>query len=159
MIRLAGQHADELVLNLASPARVAQVRSALDIAASAANRPAPRLTVWVPVALEAKDAAHAQLAGQVAVYLAPPGYGEMFSALGFDDLVVKARSGATRRDLAAAIPVELLDSVSALGSAARIAARLRAYREAGADCIAVVPSTAEDPGGRATLSSVRRSES
>jgi hypothetical protein len=38
-----------------------------------------------------------------------------------------------------------------LGSADRIATRLRAYREAGADCVAVVPSTAEDPGGRATL--------
>ena len=107
--------------------------------------------MWVPVALDAGDAAHAQLAAQLAVYLAPPGYGEMFSALGFDDLVMKARSGATRRELAAAIPVELLDSVCALGSAARIAARLNAYREAGADCIAVVPSTAEDPGGRATL--------
>jgi probable F420-dependent oxidoreductase len=159
MIRLAAQHADEVVLNLASPARVAQVRCALDTAAGAANRPAPRLTVWVPVALDAGDAAHAQLAGQLAVYLAPPGYGEMFSALGFDDLVVRARTGATRRELAATLPVELLDSVSALGSTARIAARLKEYAAAGADCIAVVPSTAEDPGGRAALSSVRRNES
>jgi alkanesulfonate monooxygenase SsuD/methylene tetrahydromethanopterin reductase-like flavin-dependent oxidoreductase (luciferase family) len=131
----------------------------LDTAAGAANRPAPRLTVWVPVALDAGDVAHAQLAGQLAVYLAPPGYGEMFSALGFADLVVRARSGATRRELAATLPVELLDSVSALGSTARIAARLKEYGAAGADCIAVVPSTAEDPGGRAALSSVRRNES
>jgi alkanesulfonate monooxygenase SsuD/methylene tetrahydromethanopterin reductase-like flavin-dependent oxidoreductase (luciferase family) len=159
MIRLAAQHADEVVLNLASPARVAQVRHALDTVAAAAARPAPRLTVWVPVALEAGAATHAQLAGQLAVYLAPPGYGEMFSELGFGDLVGKARTGATRRELAAAIPVELLDSVSALGSAATIAARLSAYRDAGADCVAVVPSTAEDPAGRATLSSIRRTES
>lgn len=149
MVALAARHADEVVLNLASPSRVAQVRAAIERAAG--TRPAPRLTVWVPVALDPGDAAHAQLAGQLAVYLAPPGYGEMFSALGFDDLVVTARAGATRRDLAAAIPVELLDEVSALGSADRIRARLRAYREAGADCVAIVPSTAEDPGGRATL--------
>ncbi len=84
----------------------------------------------------------------------PPGYGEMFSALGFDDLVQKARTGTTRRELAAAIPVELLDRVSALGSRDRVAERLGAYREAGADCVAVVPSTAEDPGGRATLSAL-----
>jgi alkanesulfonate monooxygenase SsuD/methylene tetrahydromethanopterin reductase-like flavin-dependent oxidoreductase (luciferase family) len=143
------------VLNLASPARVAEVRAASDAAAAAACRPAPRLTVWVPVAVDPGDAAHAQLAAQLAVYLGPPGYGEMFSALGFDDLVGKARAGAPRRELAAAIPVELLDRVGALGTADRVAERLHAYGEAGADCVAVVPSTAEDPGGRATLSSIQ----
>ncbi|MFZ1177338.1 MAG: LLM class F420-dependent oxidoreductase [Mycobacterium sp.] len=151
MIRVAAQHADEVVLNLASPARVAEVRAAINTGAAAEGRAAPRLTVWVPAALNPGAAAHAQLAAQLAVYLGPPGYGEMFSALGFDDLVRRARAGATRRELAAAVPVELLDRVGALGSADRVAERLRAYREAGADCVAVVPSTAEDPGGRATL--------
>ena len=60
----------------------------------------------------------------------------MFSALGFDDLVVRARSCATRRELA---------------NVDRVAARLRAYRGAGADGVAIVPSTAEDPEGPATL--------
>jgi probable F420-dependent oxidoreductase len=151
MIRVSAQHADEVVLNLASPARLAEIRAAVDAAAAVAGRAAPRLTVWVPAALNPGAAARAQLAAQLAVYLSPPGYGEMFSALGFDDLVRRARTGATRRDLARAVPVELLDHVCALGSADRIATRLRAYREAGADCVAVVPSTAEDPGGRATL--------
>jgi probable F420-dependent oxidoreductase len=159
MIRLSAQSADEVVLNLASPARVAEVRTAIDAAAVAAGRAAPRLTVWVPVALDPGAAAHAQLAGQLAVYLGPPGYGEMFSALGFDELVVKARTGATRRELAAAIPVELLDNVGALGSGDRITARLNTYREAGADCVAVVPSTAEDPGGRETLGAIQKGES
>ncbi|WP_205876956.1 LLM class F420-dependent oxidoreductase [Mycobacterium camsae] len=152
MIELAAQLADEVVLNLASPARVAQVRQAIDRAA--AGRKAPRLTVWAPVALNPGPAAHAQLAGQLGVYLAPPGYGEMFSASGFDGLVQRARAGASRRELAAAIPVELLDTVCALGSAARIAQRLREYREAGADCVAAVPGTAEDPGGRRVLAAL-----
>jgi probable F420-dependent oxidoreductase len=156
MIRLAAQHADEVVLNLASPARVGEVRTAVDAAAAAADRPAPRLTVWVPVALDPGAAAHGQLAAQLAVYLAPPGYGEMFSGLGFENLVLKARGGATRRELASAIPVELIDTVGALGSAGRIAERLRAYHESGADCVAVVPSTAEDPGGRATLAALNQ---
>jgi probable F420-dependent oxidoreductase len=154
MIRLAAQHADEVVLNLASPARVAEVRAAINTATAATNRPAPRLTVWAPVALNPGDAAHAQLAAQLALYLGAPGYGEMFTALGFDDLVRQARTGATRRELAPAVPVELLDRVCALGDADRVAARLRAYREAGADCVAVVPSTADDPGGRSTLRAV-----
>lgn len=151
MIRVAAQHADEVALNLCSLARVAQVRAAIDAAAAAAGRGAPRLTVWVPAAVSPGKATHAQLAGQLAVYLSPPGYGEMFGALGFGDLVGKARAGATRRELAGSIPVELLAAVCALGSADEVAARLRVYRQAGADCVAIVPATAEDPGGRATL--------
>ncbi|CFI29764.1 integral membrane protein [Mycobacterium tuberculosis] len=42
MIRLAAQHADEVVLNLASPFRVGRVRAAIDSAAAAAGRAAPR---------------------------------------------------------------------------------------------------------------------
>lgn len=152
MIALGSQQADEVVLNLASPARVAEVRHAVDHAAG--GRPAPRLTVWVPVAVDPGPAAHAQLAGQLGVYLAPPGYGEMFGALGFGDLVQRARTGASRRELASAIPVELLDTVCALGPAKRISERIRAYRDAGADCVAVVPSTAEDPGGRRVLTAL-----
>ncbi len=154
MTRVAAQYADEVVLNLVPPPRVAEIRAAIDAEAAAAARPAPRLTVWVPVALNPGHASRMQLAAQLAAYLAPPGYGEMFCALGFGDLVESARAGTRRLELATAVPVELLDQVCALGSADRIAARLRAYHEAGADCVAVVPSTAEDPVGRATLNAV-----
>jgi hypothetical protein len=78
----------------------------------------------------------------------------MFCALGFGDLVESARAGTRRLELVIAVPVELLDHVCALGSADRVAARLRAYHDAGADCVAVVPSTAEDPAGCATLNAV-----
>ena len=154
MTRVAAQHADEVVLNLVPPTRVAEIREVIDTEATTAGRPAPRLTVWVPVAVNPGDAAHSQLSAQLAVYLAPPGYGEMFSELGFLDLVQRARAGAKRFELAAAVPVELLDQVCALGSPDRIAARLQAYHDAGADSVAIVPSTAEDPGGAATLNAV-----
>jgi alkanesulfonate monooxygenase SsuD/methylene tetrahydromethanopterin reductase-like flavin-dependent oxidoreductase (luciferase family) len=151
---VAAQHADEVVLNLVPPTRVAEIREVIDAVAKTAGRPAPRLTVWVPVALNPGDAAHSQLSGQLAVYLVPPGYGEMFSELGFLDLVQRARAGAKRFELAAAVPVELLDQVCALGSPDRIAARLQAYHHAGADSVAIVPATAEDPCGAATLNAV-----
>ncbi|MDT5016020.1 MAG: hypothetical protein QOD39_2180 [Mycobacterium sp.] len=154
MTRVAAQHADEVVLNLVPPARVVDIRAIIDAEAAAACRTPPRLTVWLPVAVNPGDAAHGQLAAQLAVYLAPPGYGEMFSQLGFLDLVQRARSGARRIELASAVPVELLDQVCALGSPERIAARMQAYHEAGADSIAIVPATAEDPGGAATLNAV-----
>jgi alkanesulfonate monooxygenase SsuD/methylene tetrahydromethanopterin reductase-like flavin-dependent oxidoreductase (luciferase family) len=70
MIRVAAQLADEVVLNLVPPDRVAEMRAALDAMAAAAGRIAPRLTVWVPVALNPGEAARIQLAAQLAAYLA-----------------------------------------------------------------------------------------
>ena len=67
--------------------------------AAAAGRTPPHLTVWVPVAVRPGEAALRQLAGQLAVYLAPPGYGEMFCELGFAELVERARGGARRSDI------------------------------------------------------------
>jgi probable F420-dependent oxidoreductase len=154
MTRVAARVADEVVLNLVPPERVRAVRAAIDAAAEASGATPPRLAVWLPVALDPGDAAIAQLAGQLAVYLAPPGYGELFAELGFADLVERARGGARRSELARAVPVELLGQVCALGSATTIAARIDAYHEAGADTVAIVPSTAEDPGGRAVLGAV-----
>jgi probable F420-dependent oxidoreductase len=151
MTQLAAQYADEVVLNLASPERVAQVRQQVDHHAAAAGRTSPHLTVWVPVALRPGEAALLQLANQLAIYLAPPGYGEMFCGLGFADIVERARSGARRSELAAAIPLELAEQLAAVGSPEQIAARLRTYLQAGADTVAVIPVTAEDPAGRAAL--------
>ncbi|MEO6029685.1 MAG: LLM class F420-dependent oxidoreductase, partial [Candidatus Binatia bacterium] len=89
-----------------------------------------------------------------AVYLAPPGYGEMFAALGFGALVDAARAGRSRLDLAAEIPDAMADAVGAIGDRATIEARIAAYHDAGADDVALVPSTAEDPGGAAVLSAL-----
>lgn len=151
MTRLAAELADELVLNLATPARVAAVRRQVDEWAADAGRTPPHLTVWVPVAVDPGEASHRQLAGQLAVYLAPPGYGEMFSDLGYADLVARARSGARRAELAAVIPAELHGLMGATGSPAQVTAQLTAYLAAGADTVAVVPATADDPAGRAAL--------
>ena len=151
MMRLAAEIADEVVLNLATPGRVAQLRQQIDAYAAAADRESPRITVWVPAAVRPGDAALQQTAGQLAVYLAPPGYGEMFSDLGYPELVEQARVGARRAELAAAIPIELAEQVGAFGTSEQITLRLRAYLDAGADTVAVVPATAEDPAGQAVL--------
>jgi probable F420-dependent oxidoreductase len=151
MLQLAARIADEVVLNLASPQRVTHVREHLKRFAATAGRTPPHLTVWVPVAVRPGEAALRQLASQLAVYLAPPGYGEMFCELGFADLVERARSGARRSELAAAVPLELADQLGALGTAEQVAARLQAYLQAGADTVAVIPVTADDPAGHAAL--------
>jgi probable F420-dependent oxidoreductase len=148
MMRLAAEIADEIVLNLATPQRVSEVRQQVESDAAAAGRTPPHLTVWLPVAVQPGEASLRQLAGQLAVYLGPPGYGEMFCELGFGELVERARSGARRSDLAAAIPMELADQLAAIGTPDHVAERIRAYLDAGADTVAVVPVTADDPGGR-----------
>jgi alkanesulfonate monooxygenase SsuD/methylene tetrahydromethanopterin reductase-like flavin-dependent oxidoreductase (luciferase family) len=53
--------------------------------------------------------------------------------------------------LAAAIPLELAEQLAAIGTPEQVAGRLRAYLQAGADTVAVIPVTAEDPAGRAAL--------
>ena len=110
--------------------------------------------MWVPVALDPGSATLRQMAAQIAVYLRPPGYGEMFAALGFGMLVDDARRGHSRQELATAIPRELLAAVGAIGSATEIAAGIAAYHDAGADDVAIVPATAEDPAGARLLSAL-----
>ncbi len=143
MTRVAARLADEVVLNLVSAEHVAEVRDVVAEEAAAAGRRPPRLAVWVPTALDPGPGALAQLSGQLAVYLGAPGYGELFTKLGFGSLVERARTGERRAALAEAIPYELLASIGAVGTRDEVEARIAAYHRAGADQVAVVPSTAE----------------
>jgi probable F420-dependent oxidoreductase len=162
MLRVAAEEADRVVLNLVTPEQVARVRARLDELAGAVGRPAPRLAVWVPAALaldsepdsELDTATLRQLAGQLAVYLAPPGYGEMFTELGHGELVARARAGVPRAELAGQVPAELLASVGLVGPAPRIADRIAAYHRAGADHVGIVPATATDPAGARLLAAL-----
>jgi probable F420-dependent oxidoreductase len=156
MTRVAAEVADEVVLNLVSPENVAQVRKLVDAHAADAGRTPPRLAVWVPVALDPGPATLQQLAAQIAVYLGPPGYGEMFRALGYSSLVERARAGASRKDLAAAIPASLVAAVGAVGSRSEVLARIAEFHAAGADHVGIVPPTAEDPCGARLLAALGR---
>jgi probable F420-dependent oxidoreductase len=156
MVQAAAELADRVVLNLVTPAQVAQVRAALEGSAAGRGEPAPPITVWVPVAAEPGEPTRAQVAGQLAVYVAAPGYAEMFVAAGFGQVVDRARSGIGRRELQDAIEDDLIETVCAYGSNEAIAERLSAYVDAGAETIAAVPATAEDPDGRGALAAAAR---
>jgi probable F420-dependent oxidoreductase len=154
MTRVAARHADEVVLNLVPPEHVRAVRATIDSEAAAAGRTPPPLAVWLAAALDPGSETRAQLAAQVAIYLAPPGYGEMFAELGFSDLVERARAGAPRAELAGSVPPALLERVCALGSAEQVTERISSYFDAGADVVGVAPSTAEDPAGQGVLGAI-----
>jgi probable F420-dependent oxidoreductase len=155
MLRVAAQAADRVLLNLVTPAAVADVSHTLARESAAAGRARPRLAVWLAAALEPGPEALAQLARQVCIYLAPPGYGEMFRAAGFGALVERARAGEPQPALAKEIPRELLAAVAALGDRAALRARLAEYAAAGAEEIAIVPVTAGDAAGARVLAALR----
>jgi probable F420-dependent oxidoreductase len=155
MTRVAAATADEIVLNLVTPERVAEVHAIVDSVARSRERPPAEIAVWVTVALDPGAPTLAQMAAQLAVYLRPPGYGEMFTELGFGSLVDRARAGAKRSELAEEITIELLRQVCAVGSDGQIQARLASYRAAGATRIGIAPATAEDPAGRRVLAALR----
>lgn len=154
MTEVAAEEADEVVLNLVTPDHVALAREAIDGHALVVGRPAPRLAVWVTAAMNPGAAALRQLASQLAVYLKPPGYADFFRSIGYADLVERAQSGASRAELAQAIPDDLLDAIGMLGSPSRIAGRIADYHRAGADHVGLVPATAQDPGGHHLLSAL-----
>jgi alkanesulfonate monooxygenase SsuD/methylene tetrahydromethanopterin reductase-like flavin-dependent oxidoreductase (luciferase family) len=130
---------------------VREVRGTLEREARAAGRACPKLAVWIAAAHEPSADGIAQLARQVCVYLAPPGYGEMFRAAGFGALVERARAGEPQAQLAREVPRALLEAVAALGSRAELRARVSDYAAAGADEIAIVPVTAGDDAGTRVL--------
>jgi probable F420-dependent oxidoreductase len=154
--RVAAEVADEVVLNLVSPQHVASVRKTVDAHAANAGRTPPRLAVWIPAALDPGAATLQQAAAQTAVYLSPPGYGEMFAALGYSSLVERARAGEPRKSLAADIPASLIAAVGAVGSRADVLSRIAEFHAAGADHVGIVPATAEDPCGARLLAEVSR---
>jgi probable F420-dependent oxidoreductase len=155
MTKVAAEEADEVVLNLVTPALVARFRETVDAHARAAGIPAPRIAVWVPAALNPGPAGIAQVSSQLAVYLKPPGYGEMFIELGYGELVERARAGASYVELAKDMPAELPARLCAMGSAQQVADRVAAYHQAGADHVGVVPCTADDPAGAKVLSALK----
>ena len=151
MLAAAAVIADRVVVNLVTVAQLARIREALRVAAAAAGRPAPPLTAWVPAVITPGAAALAELTRQLVLYVGQPGYGEMFADAGHGEVVALARSGAHPSAVAEAITPDLVRTVCLTGTAETLRAGLAAYAEAGADEVAVVPVTAEDPAGETLL--------
>ena len=72
----------------------------VDAEARNGERPPPDIAVWVTVAQDPGAGTLAQMAAQIAVYLRPPGYGEMFTELGFGYLVDRLRDALLDGSLA-----------------------------------------------------------
>jgi len=153
MLAMAGELADTVVLNLVTVEQVARARTVVEAAAACAGRPCPRVAVWMAAATS--DAGVAQLGRGLAVYLAQPGYGEIFSEAGFGDLVAAARAGTHPKRLV--VPRELIAAVGGIGDVGAVERAMAARGEAGADVVCIAPATADAPGAARLLTSLARS--
>ena len=150
-VRVAARQADRMLLNMVTPASLAQLRQQLAEAAGKAGRSTPKVAVWLTCAVDPKSEDFDQLRRAIVAYMAAPGYAEMMTEAGFGELVQFARSRPHPRDLLAAIPDELVSAIGLVGSESDIQSRIEEYRQAGADEICLVPATASDAGGQKTL--------
>ncbi|MFZ1063686.1 MAG: LLM class F420-dependent oxidoreductase [Acidimicrobiales bacterium] len=154
-INVAATMSDRMVVNLVTPHLAGRLASAMRDDAARAGCAAPRVAAWVTAAIDPSTESFEQLRRGIVGYLGAPGYGEMFSEAGFGDVVTFARQGPHPRDLLAAIPDDLVRSVSLIGDLEEVRAGLLSYADAGVDEVIVVPSSVEsDPGGVHTLESL-----
>ena len=140
-IAVAAEHADRMVLDLVSPDLARGYRDKLDAAAARAGRPAPRLAAWSPAAVDPDAAGYEQVMWSLVGYLPVAGYAEMFVAAGFGAAVTAAAEGAPPDALYAALPQDAPYRIGLVGDADAVAARLRAYADAGLDEVVLVPAT------------------
>lgn len=146
----AAAEADCMLLNMVTPTAVGDFRRRLD-AVGGTEVP---LSAWLVTAVDPTPADVAQIRSAVVGYLSAPGYGEMFTAAGYGELVERALGGSHPRDLLDAIPDGFERSVGLVGSKSEIEALIAAYQKAGLDCVCVVPVTASGDRGRNALAVV-----
>lgn len=132
--------ADRMVLNLVTVDAVARLAPQH-----------PNTAAWLPAAVDPTPEERRWLALGLVGYLGAAGYGEMFAAAGYADLVAFARTRPHPKELAARLPDGLVESVGIVGSADEVVARLAAYEAAGLAEVGLVVPPLDSPSGRRTL--------
>ena len=140
-MRLAGEVADGVILNWCPPERVAFARERIAEGATAAGRDPSDVTVAVYVrAVVGQERPHAMPALRVAAgqYASYPAYRRQFEEVGLGS-EADAAAAAVRHGRPDEVPDALVEAVTVAGDADHARARLRAYRDAGADVPVVYP--------------------
>ena len=144
MLRLAGTHADGVLLNYlpasAVPWCVEQVRAG----EAAAGRPDGSCTVYAYVHVGAcdTDAARPAARKDLFSYAVVPAYARAFARAGFGDEVDALRTARERKDrdgAVAAMSDRMVDAINICGDADRVAAAVAEYRAGGVDVPVIMP--------------------
>lgn len=149
MCRLAGEVADGVVLNWATPGYVAEAIRNVRLGAERAGRDPASVTVacYVRVAAGAPDdSMRRALAREIARYINMPFYRAMFDEAGF-----AAHTGAVAAEYdddadraARLVPDKMLDELTVAGDGERARSRLEHYRGTGVTLPVVAPAPSGD---------------
>lgn len=145
MLRLAGEIADGVILNWATPEQVRRAAALVHEGARRAGRDssAVRVVCFVRVAVTPDEgAAWAVLRRLAATYAAMPAYARMFDAVGGGATVAAIRAAWSAGGVeaaAAAMPEEFMHGLGVVGRADVCRERLLRYHAAGADVVAAYP--------------------
>ena len=140
MLALAGELADGVLLNWCTPERVNRARATVAETAERAGRDPSAITigVYLRACIEPDESVALQaVAPQAQQYASIPHYRWQFEAMGLGEEAARASSGEDTDGLTWAVAL--------VGDPAAAAARLQAYREAGADLPVVYPVPALEP--------------
>lgn len=134
MARLAGEVADGVLFNLATPEHIARAVDALRDAARKAGRDPSRIDIaaYVMAAPEATESAARDARNQIARYGGMPFYQKLYEESGFarEASALRDAWGRQDRDAAArAVSDRMMEALSVLGSGQR--GRIAAFRKAG----------------------------
>jgi probable F420-dependent oxidoreductase len=143
MLRLAGEVADGVIINMLGEDFVPTVLAEVRKGAEKAGRDPDSIEVVMRVQCcvgEDTGALREAFAQGFSAYIVAPGYDRFFAWQGFGDVVDGVRAGRAAKDRAAsraAIRDELLDALVVAGTADQVRARLQAFMDAGVTTPAV----------------------
>jgi alkanesulfonate monooxygenase SsuD/methylene tetrahydromethanopterin reductase-like flavin-dependent oxidoreductase (luciferase family) len=166
MVTLAGEVADGVLLNWATPERIAESRRLVGVGAAKAGRDPSEVTITMYIRVCVDDdvaAARRAFGEQVLTYSmgragtpSTAGYRGLFAQMGYDevltDLEARRDAGASMDDLVAAAPDEMFHAVGYFGTAAGAPAAY-ARLSAGLDetVVRVIPAR---PGAEAVIATM-----
>jgi probable F420-dependent oxidoreductase len=145
MLRLAGEVADGLVINLLAPEQVPLLLDPLYDGAAAAGRDPEQIDVVLrlPLLVDAGlDERRAQARAHFGPYVAATGYNRFFRSIGFEREANAVREAYERRDrraVEAAITDELADALITGGAIEACRSRIRDYGRYGVKTVVIYP--------------------
>jgi probable F420-dependent oxidoreductase len=160
MLRLAGEIADGVVLNLFGPQHLPLLLAEVAAGAQSVDRDLSdievvmRLQVAVNVS---QDEAHSRARAAFGPYVAASGYNTFYRWLGYEqeaEDVAAALARGQRAEVARAISTELADGMVMYGSPADCRRRFDEYRAAGVDTIVTIPLASSPEECWATLTAL-----
>jgi probable F420-dependent oxidoreductase len=143
MLRLAGEVADGVVINMLGEKHVPKVMAEVAKGAEKAGRDVSDLEVVMRVQCAVTDnpeQVRGAFAGAFGAYIVAPGYDTFFEWQGYGDVVEGVRAARAARDRAAsaaAVTQDILEDVVVAGSADEVRSRLKTFMNAGVTTPAV----------------------